>query len=498
VQNRSVREQSAPAQSLPRLQETEEVLALVAREVQHYLDSLADQPVRKSNADAAAESFGGALPEEGNGALAAVGSLLEQGMDAVVNSSGPRFFHFVIGGSTPAALAADWLTSGLDQNNGAWASSPLGAQLEIVSLSWLKELFGLPGSWGGVLTTGATMANFVGLACARRWWGLQHGADVDQDGMSGLPSVPVFSSGYVHPSATKALAMLGIGRSVKALARDGAGRLDLPALEKELQSLDGKPAIIIGNAGEVNAGDFDPIADMADLAEAHGSWLHVDGAFGLFAAVSSRTAKLVEGVERAHSAIADGHKWLNVPYDCGFAFVRDASLMTPAFAVAAAYLPKVDDPRPIFFNLGPESSRRARALVVWATLRAYGRSGYRAIVERHLDLAQRIARRVDEAPDLERLAEVQLNIVCFRFSPEGVAEGELDDINRRIGEAVLEDGRVYVGTTVYDGRVAFRPALVNWQTSEEDVDLLVDVIRELGSRLIGEKSRPSGLVDDDD
>lgn len=473
------------AGAAPRVDEFRQALSLAAEEALRYMETIAEQPVRPKGADEAAMRFGGPLPEEGDGATAAIRALLDDGMDAVIRSGGPRFFHFVIGGSTPAALAADWLTSTFDQNNGAWVATPLAARLEVVALSWLRELFGLPPSWGGVLTTGATMANFVGLACARRWWAERNGVDVDDVGFAGLPTVPVFSGGYIHPSATKALAMLGIGRSsARMLSRDEAGRLDLVALERALRELDGAPAIVVGNAGEVNAGDFDPIAAMADLAEEYGAWLHVDGAFGLFAAVSPRTAELVKGVERAHSVIADGHKWLNVPYDCGFAFVRDPAFLAPAFSFTAAYLPRVDDPRPNFMILGPEASRRARSIPVWATLRAYGRKGVREIVERHLDLAQRVARRVDEAPDLERLAEVPLNIVCFRFRPDGMPEEELDSLNRRLGEAVLEDGRVYVGTTVYRGRVAFRPAIVNWLTGEEDVDLLVDVVREIGATLV--------------
>jgi glutamate/tyrosine decarboxylase-like PLP-dependent enzyme len=471
--------------SNPELAEFSETLRVVYQAALDYVVALPRQDVRVSGADAAAEAFSGKLPEDGDGALSALHELLEHGLDGAIRSSGPRFFHFVIGGSTPASLAADWLASALDQNNGAWIAAPLAAQLETVSLAWLKDLFGLPQSWGGVLTTGATMANFTALACARRWWGLRHGRDVDEDGLAGLPPVPVFSSGYIHPSATKALAMLGMGRSaVRTCTRDEVGRVDLDGLEAALRSLDGAPALVVANAGEVNAGDFDPIADMASLAQEYGAWLHVDGAFGLFAAVSERTAHLTRGIDRAQSAIADGHKWLNVPYDCGFAFVRDATLLSPVFALSASYLPRTDEPRPSYMNLGPESSRRARSFAVWATLRAYGRKGYRTLVERHLDLALRIAARVDAAPDLERLADVQLNIVCFRFKPPGVDEDALDDLNRRLGEKVLEDGRVYVGTTVYDGRVCFRPALVNWLTTSEDADLLVDVIRALGAGIL--------------
>jgi glutamate/tyrosine decarboxylase-like PLP-dependent enzyme len=469
-----------------RREEADAALELAARAAREYVATLDQRAVRSRDADESARGFAGSLPEEGAGALTAIRELLDGGPEASVTSAGPRFFHWVIGGVTPAALAADWFASTLDQNAAAWDASPLGSRLEELSLDWLKDLFGLPPEWGGVLTTGATMANFTGLAAGRRWWGEQHGKDVDEEGLTGLPAAPVFSSGHIHASAYKALALLGIGRrSVRTFTRDATGRLDEAALESALRELGGAPAIVIANAGEVNAGDFDPIARMADLADDYGAWLHVDGAFGLFAAVSPRTAHLVRGVERAHSVTSDGHKWLNVPYDCGFAFLRDGAALERTFRVAAAYLPEIDAARPHLAARGPESSRRSRGLAVWATLRAYGRRGYRELVERHLDLAQHLARRVDEASDLERLAEVPLNIVCFRYRPPGVPENELDELNRRLGDDVLADGRVYVGTTLYEGRVAFRPAIVNWRTREEDVDLLVDVVRALGRARAG-------------
>jgi glutamate/tyrosine decarboxylase-like PLP-dependent enzyme len=209
----------------------------------------------------------------------------------------------------------------------------------------------------------------------------------------------------------------------------------------------------------------------------------VDGAFGLFARLSPRSAHLAAGVERADSVIADGHKWLNVPYDCGFAFVRDPALLAKVFSLAAAYLPG-EEPEPTYGYLTPESSQRARSLAVWAALRAWGRAGYRDMVERHLDLAKHLAEAVDASPDLERLADVPLNIVCFRFRPAGLPEEELDALNARLGEDVLADGRVSVGTTSFGGTVAFRPAIVNWRTREADVELLVEVVRELGARLL--------------
>jgi glutamate/tyrosine decarboxylase-like PLP-dependent enzyme len=469
--------------------ETEAVLSYVERTAKEYLAGLDEAPVLAPGAGEAAERFGGGLPEDGDGALAALTELVEDGLHASTGSAGPRFFHFVTGGVTPAALGADWLASTLDQNALSAVSSPLGTRLEAVAVAWLLDLFELPAAWGGVLTTGATSANFTALAAARSWWAQRHDVDVNQRGFEGLPAVPVFSSGYVHASATRALALLGIGRgSVRVLSRDAAGRLDLEALESELAALRGAPAILIANAGDVNAGDFDPIGRMADLADRFESWLHVDGAFGLFARLTPGTAGLAAGVERADSVISDGHKWLNVPYDCGFAFVRDPAQLRATFALSAAYLPGDE----FAAAAAPELSRRARSLAVWATLRAYGRSGYRAMVERHLELAQRLARRVDESPELERLADVPLNIVCFRFRPPGLGDDELDELNARLGEELLADGRVYVGTTRYRGHVAFRPAIVNWRTTDADVDLIADVVLELGARATRASRAPAG------
>src|SRR2546425_11089988 len=290
--------------------------------------------------DEAAGHFVGELPDDGDGGVAAVTRLLTFGVQAAINSAGPRFFHFVTGGSTPAALAADWLTSTLDNNAALWVSSPLGSKLEQVAIGWLKDLFSLPRSWGGVLTTGATMSNFTALAAARQWWGEEHGINVAERGMSGLPTVPVMASGFIHASAKKALSMLGIGHEVvQLLSKDATGAIDLTALEQALIALKGAPAIVIATAGEVNAGGFDPIAAMADLAHRHRAWLHVDGAFGLFARVSPVTADLVDGVELADSVIADGHKWLNVPSASAFASSKTPRLPNPVFGLNARASP---------------------------------------------------------------------------------------------------------------------------------------------------------------
>jgi glutamate/tyrosine decarboxylase-like PLP-dependent enzyme len=465
---------------LERSEELGPALELAAREAGTYLSDLGSRRVLDPAVERVLADWGGRLPEDGDGAVVALTELIERARPAATRSSGPRFFHFVMGGTTPAALGADWLTSTLDQVAFGWASSPLASVAERIATGWLRELFELPQDFTGTLVTGATMANFTGLAAARSWWAERQGVDVERAGLAGLPPPVVLTSGYVHPSAEQAVGMLGLGReNIRKLSRDDAGRLDLEAMQRELVALDGAPAIIIANAGEVNAGDFDPIEAIADLAEAHEAWLHVDGAFGLFARLAPEARHLTEGVERARSIAADAHKWLNVPYDCGFAFVREPGRLVRAFVEAAPYLPAPDDPRPNPGFVTPENSRRARGFAVWATLRAYGRAGHRAMVERHLRLARHLAERVDAAPELERLAEVRLNIVCFRARPDGVAEADLDQLNRELGEALIRDGRVFAGTTTYEGRVAFRPAIVNWQTTEADVELLVEVLLEL-------------------
>ena len=471
----------------------ESVAALerVATEARDYFAGLAEAPVRSRTSDAAAERFGGPLPVEGAGTLAAIEELLGDGIEAHVRSAGPRFFHWVIGGATPASLAADWVTSLLDQNAGGWDASPLAARLEDVAIGWLLELFDLPSAWSGVLTTGATTANFAGLAAARQWWGEQHGVDVSETGLAGLPQVPVLSSRFIHVSARKALAMLGLGRDRVTDCSGPHGSFDLQALESALQALDGDPVIVVANAGEVNAGHFEPIRRVAEIAREHRAWIHVDGAFGLFARLSPRTAGLADGVELADSVTSDGHKWLNVPYDSGFAFVRDPAYLRAPFAAGAAYLPEAEDERPVFGFMGPELSRRARSLAVWATLRAYGRDGYRAIVERCLDNAAHLSRLVDEADDTELLLPAPLNIVFFRYRPPDVPEEELDELNLGIEQEILQDGRVYVGTTRWAGVVGFRPAFVNWRTTKEDAELVLETVRDLGSRLRASRPRPA-------
>jgi glutamate/tyrosine decarboxylase-like PLP-dependent enzyme len=424
------------------------------------------------------------LPETGSGLQQVFDRLLDLNARAGANTGGPRCFSFVVGGVTPAALGADLLATACDTLTYTWITSPIGVQMELKALAWLKELFELPASWSGVMVTGATMANFVGLTAARQWWGEQMGYDISETGMAGMPQIPVLTSGYVHAATRKCLALLGVGRGrVRVFSRDEAGRIDLPEFESALEALNGLPAIVIVNAGEVNAGDFDPVAEMIAIARRHNTWIHVDGAFGLFARISPRTAQLVEGVEHADSVTVDGHKWLNVPYDSGYAFVRDHSLMARAFRYTADYLPAEDDPRPTMGAIGPESSRRGRSFAVWATLAAYGREGHRRIVEHCIDMALHLADRVADSADFELMAETSLNIVAFRYNPGGMSEDQLDELNRLLGNAVLADGRFMVGTSKLGKRTIIRPAFSNWRTRAADVDDFLEVLRELGTVL---------------
>jgi len=464
--------------------ESEELIAKLQESLADAIRGTDERIALPPGSEAALADFYEPLPDTGSGAAETIDRLIELSVAAGGNTPGPRCFHFVIGGSTPAALVADLLATAYEQVTYTWVLSPVGVQMEVQALDWLKEMLGLPKSWPGVMVTGATMANFVCLAAARQWWGEQLGFDVSETGLAGMPQMPVLTTGFVHASTLKVLAVQGIGRSnVQMFTRDDFGRADLAAMERALVKLDGKPALVIVNAGEVNAGEFDPVKEMIDLARAHNCWVHVDGAFGLFARLSPRTAHFVEGVERADSATVDGHKWLNVPYDSGYAFVRDHDLLARAFRYSADYLPDEDHIRPTFGAIGPESSRRARSFAVWATIKAYGRDGHRRIVEHCLDIAQHFALQVKQEPQLELMNVVQLNIVAFRYNPGGISDEQLDDLNERLGEAVLADGRFLVGTSKIGPRTVFRPAFSNWRTRPGDVEEFAAVVLEVAETL---------------
>jgi glutamate/tyrosine decarboxylase-like PLP-dependent enzyme len=372
-----------------------------------------------------------------------------------VASAGPRYFGFVTGGSVPATVAAGWLAGAWDQNAGLRVMSPIGAKLEDVARRWLLELLGLPAACGIAFSTGATMANFAALAAARRSVLKAVGSDVESDGLFGAPPIAVIVGEEVHASLVKALGMLGLGRGrVSRVAVDGAGRLRPERLPK----LSG-PTIVCTQVGNVNTGACDAVGEISDIAHEADAWVHVDGAFGLWAAAVPNRKHLVAGVERADSWATDAHKWLNVPYDSGLAFVRDAQTLHGAMSIGAAYLATGSDREPYHYT--PEMSRRARGIEIWAALKSLGRAGIANLVERNCRLAARFADGLRGAGH-QVLNDVVLNQVLVAFGDEAAT--------RRVVDAVQADGTCWCGGTVWQGRFAMRISVSSWATTEADVD----------------------------
>jgi glutamate/tyrosine decarboxylase-like PLP-dependent enzyme len=361
----------------------------------------------------------------------------------------------VIGGSLPAALAANWLAAAWDQNAGLFAGSPIGAVLEEICLGWLLDVLKLPSASGGAFVTGATVANFTALAGARHAVLARAGWDVEAEGLFGAPPITVVVGDEAHPSLIKALGMLGLGRSrVVRVPVDSQGRM-VPA---KIPPLSG-PAIVCMQAGNVNTGAFDPAAEICARARQDGAWVHVDGAFGLWAAANPKYAHLVESVADADSWATDAHKWLNVPYDSGLAFVRDAAALKSAMSVTAAYLPQGGRREPSQYT--PELSRRARGVEIWAALKSLGRAGLAELIERNCRLARRFAEALREG-GCEILNEVVLNQVLVSFG---------DSVRtRRIIDRVQRDGTCWCGPTDWQGRTAMRISVSSWATRDEDVE----------------------------
>ncbi|MFJ5551745.1 pyridoxal phosphate-dependent decarboxylase family protein [Streptomyces sp. NPDC093225] len=435
-----------------------------------YLDTLADRPVVPPHR--APEPT--PLPTEGEGLAKALATFETRWADRLSASAGPRYFGFVTGGTTPAALAGDWLTAAYDQNPTS-AYDDAGRHLETETVTWLRDLFGLTDAHRGTLVSGATLSNTVGLAIAREWLGERRGVDVAADGAAALGPVRVLS-GSPHSSVAKGLSMLGLGRNaiVPVPLLPGREAVDPAALAAALAEQDG-PCVVVANAGTVNTVDFDDLRAVAALKDRYDFWLHVDAAFGAFAGLSPAHAHLVDGLDLADSVCIDLHKWLNVPYDSAVQFTRRQDLQTRVFQNAAAYLGPLGE-RPDLVHLTPENSHRLRALAAWFTLAAYGRAGHREIVERNIAGARALGEELAAGGAFRLLAPVRLNVVCFTL-----AEDPTPERLTALREAAAP--HAFVTPTVYDGTAALRAAFSNWRTTDDDVRLTARALHDAAAAL---------------
>jgi len=449
-------------------------LARVLDLARAYIASRADRPVwATATLDELRRSLGGPLPDGPVPVTDTVDRLASAAEPGLVTTSGPRYFGFVTGGAVPASMAAEWLTTTWDQNAGLYVMSPAAAVVEEVAGAWLLDLLRLPPEASVGFVTGCHMANVTALAAARHELLRRSGWDVEADGLQRAPHVTVVVGDEVHVSVVGALRLLGFGsRQLVRVEADQHGRMRLDALAAALSPVDG-PVIVCAQAGNVNSGAFDPIDTIADVCARHGAWLHIDGAFGLWAGASDALRHFVRGVERADSWATDAHKWLNVPYDCGLVFTAHPEAHRAAMSVDAAYLARsAGEPRePMDWT--PESSRRARGFSVYAALRSLGRRGVADMIERCCALARRFADGLREHPAVQILNDVVLNQVLVRVAPH---REDADAVTREVLRLVQEERTCWLGGTTWHGMSAMRISVSNWSTTEADVDRSVDSI----------------------
>jgi glutamate/tyrosine decarboxylase-like PLP-dependent enzyme len=451
------------------------LLARTAEIANEYLGSLATRPVaRPVDLASLRAALGGPFPDGPTDPAQVVEGLATAADPGLIASAGPRYFGFVVGGSLPAALGADWLTSAWDQNGGLYALSPAAAVAEEVAAGWLVELLDLPAGTSVGFVTGATMANFTALAAARSGVLTRAGWDVERLGLQGAPPVTVITHAGSHVTVYASLQMLGLGREgerVRRIAADEQGRMRPDALREALADVDG-PVIVCAQAGNVNTGAFDPFEEIIAIAHERGAWVHIDGAFGIWAAAIPSMRHLMRGHAAADSWSTDAHKWLNVPYDSGLAFVRDAAPHHAAMTLGAEYYVETDGGERDNYNWTPESSRRGRGFAVLAALRSLGRSGLVDLIERDCARARQMAERLSAGPRVTVLNEVVLNQALVRFEalgddPDGMAG---DARTRAVIAAVQRDGTCWLGGTSWAGHAAMRVSVSGWQTSEDDID----------------------------
>ncbi len=461
---------------------TADLLRQTAETAASWLAGVGERPVRESATRAQLlAGFGAPLADQPTAADEVVAQLVAAAEPGLIGMPGPRYFGFVIGGSLPAALAADWLTATWDQNAGIYAAGPAASVVEEVVGAWLLDLFGLPEDTGFGFTTGCQMAHFTCLAAARHEVLRRAGHNVEEDGLADAPRITVIVSAEVHATLPTALQYLGIGRGrLVKVETDRQGRIELQSLAECLEKAEG-PLIVALQAGNVNTGAFDPIADAIPMIRRRrpNAWIHVDGAFGLWAAASPRLRHLVAGLGLADSWATDGHKALNVPYDSGIAFVRNRDAHTAALSPqAAAYIAYGDVERDEF-RWVPEYSRRARGFAAWAALRQLGRNGVAEMMDRQVALAQRLAAGVRAAWGVARaqvLNDVVFNQVLLRFPTASGSDADGDERTRAVVRAVQADGTAWMSGSQWHGLTVMRASVSNWSTTEADIDRTVEAI----------------------
>lgn len=444
-----------------------------------YLNNLDHRPTSTRHPVA----YQGNLVNEGIGTLAALQQFNSRFENIIVSSSGPRYWGFVTGGSTPASIVGDWLASVYDQNSqNTNGHGDISANIEIETIQLLLDLFGLPKDFFGGFVTGATMSNFTCLGVARQWIGKQKGKDFAKEGI--LNPIKVLTA-TAHSSALKSLSMLGIGSNtiIKVKIEDGNREaIDIAELENALKSLNGEPSILIASGGTVNTVDFDNFVAISKLKEKYNFWWHIDAAFGGFAACSSSHQHLLNGWEHADSITIDCHKWLNVPYESALFFVKEKHNLFQVETFQNSNAPYLGDPMENFdyLNFLPENSRRLKALPAWFSLMAYGKQGIKYIVENNIQLAQLFGQFIEQSDAFELLAPVRLNTVCFTL------QGKENQDKVKVFLSKLNDsGKVFMTPTVYKGRKGVRAAFVNWRTGEKDVTIVIKLMKEIASSLQG-------------
>jgi len=425
------------------------------------------------------EKLGRPLSAEGVAAVRVIDDLVADVAGGLLGSAGGRFYGWVIGGALPAALAADWLTSAWDQNAASYACGPAVAVVEEVCGGWLKELLGLPNGASFALTTGCEMAHVTALAAARNSLLAREGWDVETKGLFGAPRIRIVTSDQFHASISRAVRFLGLGtNSLQALPVDPAGKLEPMRLEEALRDDAQAPTVVLLQAGDLNIGAFDPFAELIPIAHRHGAWVHVDGAFGLWANASEKYRHFLRGVDKADSWATDGHKWLNVPYDCGYAFVASPEPHRNAMAVEASYVSHHEEAREQK-DWNPEWSRRARGLATYAAIRELGKRGVANLVERSCTAAHALVTRMAGLAGAQMMWEPQVNqgLVRFLDPRPGATDADHDKRTDEITRSVAAAGEAFFSNTTWRGKRCMRVSVCNWQTGANDVERSIAAVQ---------------------